>query len=987
MNREELIKWRIKEVKEKNLTDLYLSHCDLIRIPEEVFELEHLQHLDLRNNRIVFIPKEIAKLKKLKGLYLNNNKLKELPDEITDLKNLQVLKVEGNRLKRLPNEIANLKNLHYLYLSNNRLRTLPDGLFQLISLKVLHIKNNLLEALPQDISRLNRLEILDLTDNRLTRLPGEISHLTSLQLLFLSRNQLTDLPLEMFQLTHLIRLDLNFNKLTLLPDDISLLVSLRILNLEGNRLDVLSNEIFQLESLGILNLDGNLITELPEEIFHLKNLEYLSLSRNRVRKLPPEISQLKNLVYSGINQNPLEIPPIEIAGRGIEAIRNYFRQLEAQGDDYLHEADLILLGESGAGKTTLVGKLMNLEQELNPQQRPTAGISVTPWRFPYTLKENFKVNIRDFGGLEKMRVLNRYFIPKRSLCIVVLDNREEERDFYHWYNLVAWLTLQHKPVIMVLNHKYDRQKEIPAAVLESFATIPEVYSVDLGNNSGLEELLRAVRLQLKSLSHIGKEPLPKKWVAIRHALDELKEPFIYLPQFLKICIDHGVNDKDDALRISEYLHDIGFIFHFLEDDVLRKIIILDLGWVSEAIYSIFIDVGMRQREGVITIGDLKRTWKATKFKEMRNPLLRVLFNLELCYESSESGKYIVPVLLPQKAPGVSHFQNIAHSDILQFRYKYPFLPDGLLARLIVRLHHYIYAKMQWRSGMLLQIGEAIVEILENRFQKELRIRISGTNQTETLAFLRKEFKNLHGNYHNLEPDQLIPCNCKQCVSQRNPHFFSYPMLKEYRVRGRAKIVCKESLADVVIHGLIGDLQATTNQEPQMVDRIVRVTDDLGSAIKKRSTLFVAYAHSDESWLLRLRAHLKEFEDEGFDVETWDETQLATGKKWERELPQALAETKIILLLISTDFLICDPVANNELPPLLEEAERDGAVVLPLILKPCRFLKNPHLSQFSPTNDPAAPLISLVEGNQEMVFIRLIETIDENIRDINPTLTR
>jgi hypothetical protein len=144
---------------------------------------------------------------------------------------------------------------------------------------------------------------------------------------------------------------------------------------------------------------------------------------------------------------------------------------------------------------------------------------------------------------------------------------------------------------------------------------------------------------------------------------------------------------------------------------------------------------------------------------------------------------------------------------------------------------------------------------------------------------------------------------------------------------------------------------------------------------------------DDLWLQRLRAHLKEFEDEGFEVDTWNEGQLVEGKKWERELPQVLAETKIILLLITTEFLTSYPIANNEFPPLIEEAERDGAVVLPLILKPCRYHKNPHLSQFQPANDEKAPIISLTEGNQEVVFIRLMETIDENIRDINPSLTR
>jgi Leucine-rich repeat (LRR) protein len=987
MNTEQLVERRIKEAKENRSTDLYLSHCNLIQVPEEVFELDHLHHLDLRHNRLVYLPKELSKLSHLKGLYLNNNRLKELPDELTGLEKLQVLKVEGNRLKRLPEEISRLKNLRYLYLSGNHLRALPAGLFHLQRLKVFTASNNRLEALPEDIGRLDHLEVLDLNNNRLSRLPREISHLNSLQLLYLSRNQLMELPLELFHLTHLIRLDLNFNRLRALSDDISLLVSLQILNLEGNRLDRLSGEMFQLENLSILNLDGNRIGHLPEEIFLLKKLEYLSMSDNRLKKLPKEITHLKNLVYSGINKNPLEIPPIEIANRGIDAIRNYFKQLEVQGEAFLYEADVILVGETGAGKTTLRRKLLDSSFEPDPEEPPTLGIDVKAWEFPLSESLQLKANIRDFGGEKSIRYLDSFFLTKRSIYVVVLDNREDDSDFYYWYDFVELLTSQKLPVIIVFNRKYDNMKQIPAAVLANFTHMPDVFIVNLADNTGWIDLIESIRRHLKALPHVGKEPIPAEWVKIRQALTVETRPFIEVERFLDICKEHGITDKEAARHIGEFLHDLGFIIHFSKDPLLRKIIILDPRWPTEAIYRVLSNETMIKEGGRLDKSLLKKIWDTSPYMGVRSQLLNLMNNMELCYELGESGQYLVPSMLYQNSPGVSLFQNIPDAHLFRLRYRYSFMPKGILSRLMVRMSNYIYGKMQWRGGVLLHIGDAVAELLENRYPKELRIRISGESRAEALALLRKEIKALHDTYHYLEPLELIPCNCSQCVNRRNPRFYSYRLLKKYRQKGRYKVVCETSLEDVVIYGLIGELSPPPNQQPTQLDGIIRFGDNRPEIAARRSKILVAYSSIDSQWLERVRTHLREFEDEGFELDVWDDIQLNAGEKWEREIEEVIREIKIVILLISTDFLAADCIVNNELPPLLETAERDGAVILPLILKPSRFIKNPHMSQFQPVNDPEKPLIVLDEGRQEEVLIKLTEAIEDNLRDINPSLTR
>ncbi|MEI2781232.1 MAG: toll/interleukin-1 receptor domain-containing protein [Candidatus Competibacter sp.] len=147
----------------------------------------------------------------------------------------------------------------------------------------------------------------------------------------------------------------------------------------------------------------------------------------------------------------------------------------------------------------------------------------------------------------------------------------------------------------------------------------------------------------------------------------------------------------------------------------------------------------------------------------------------------------------------------------------------------------------------------------------------------------------------------------------------------------------------------------------------------------RQQVFISYAHADAKWLKRLQVHLKPLERD-HRIECWDDTRIQPGMDWRREIDQALARARVAVLLVSGAFLASDFIAKNELPPLLDAAEREGALILPIILGPCRFERTPELSRFQAANPPSKTL----EGMKKAEWEQVLKEIGERIEDFLKT---
>lgn len=145
----------------------------------------------------------------------------------------------------------------------------------------------------------------------------------------------------------------------------------------------------------------------------------------------------------------------------------------------------------------------------------------------------------------------------------------------------------------------------------------------------------------------------------------------------------------------------------------------------------------------------------------------------------------------------------------------------------------------------------------------------------------------------------------------------------------------------------------------------------------RPKLFISYSHVDTACVDRLLVHLKPLERANTII-CWSDKRLRTGDKWRAEIEKNLNEAVIAVLLISADFLASDFIVNNELPPLLIKADSKGLKILPVILKPCGFRRDPVLSTFQSANDPATPLLGMNPIEQEALYDKIAEEVAKEI---------
>ncbi len=612
-------------------------------------------------------------------------------------------------------------------------------------------------------------------------------------------------------------LDLRDCGLTRVPAEIGELVWLGFLNLTGNEGLTDLSSVAGLFSLQTLLVAGTQIRDLAP-LAGLSTLQTLDASRTQVRDLSPLLALISsrrlNVHWSsyGFTGNgiyvegcPLTIPPPEIVKQGNIAILNYFREL-AQGEvDHLYEAKVLIVGEGGAGKTSLLRRLYHPGQSLPMESETTRGIDIYRHEFKMKGGQRFRLNIWDFGGQEIYHATHQFFLTRRSLYVLVDDTRKDyksalDEGFKYWLELIEVFG-GHSPTLIFQNEKDGRSKAIDLeGIRRRYGNVKKLYAGDLAKTDAAKELGAGIEAYAASLSHMGDE-VPARWIMVRSDIEQLAEKQAYVPveKYFEIYGGHVEFDETKALLLSRYLHDLGVFLHFQDDALLARTVILQNEWATEAVFRVLDDETIKKKLGRFTHEDYARLWRDSAYARMHPELLALMQNFELCYEMRDTKPttWLAPQLLPPAKP--EEFVGWGKPEDLVLRYRYDFLPKGMISRLTVRLHRFVRdPQLAWITGVLFgRDGTAVlVEILAKGNEIELRAR--GPEHKALLSVVAADLDALNDSFEGLrgKVDRRIPCNCKQCRAVSDPYFFEQKALlrrKEHNVR---KVQCERSFEEV-----------------------------------------------------------------------------------------------------------------------------------------------------------------------------------------------
>ncbi|HMK26506.1 MAG TPA: leucine-rich repeat protein [Chitinophagaceae bacterium] len=1033
---------QIQEIKGlENITTLrklHLAHNQIQEI-KGLDKLIDLQLLHLADNKIQEI-KGLDKLIGLQLLHLADNKIREIKG-LDNLITLQQLFLSGNKIQEIKgldklivlqqlflsdNEIQEIKGLNnlfvlqQLYLTKNQIQEIK-GLDNLIALQVLYIVDNQIQEL-KGLDMLIALRLLHLAGNKIQEIKG-LDNLIALQVLYLVGNKIQEIK-GLGKLTGLQHLDLSQNQIQEIKG-LDNLITLQVLYIVNNKIQEIKG-LDNLITLQVLYLIGNKIQEI-KGLEKLTDLQQLDLSQNQIKDISPLLSLLtreKNSLKTAIKDkrqktigelnvkgNPLTTPPLAIVEKGNEAVLRFFNEKL----EFKFEAKILIVGEPEAGKTSLMKKLTDPTYLIPVEEDSTIGIQVIKWSCNHPKKPKpIQLNIWDFGGQEMQYLTHQFFLSSDALYILLTSARKDYDNLDYWFNIISLLgkneSNENSELMVVANEIKMKEGQVSKTFDEKkyrdlyphlpFTFLSVNLSTDADTDGRFDTLQHFIKEKIVQLPILGKR-LPIKWGIARTSLANLKVNYVPIQQYLKVCKKTGIDEKF-ALDLSSYLHKIGEVVHFKADDY----VILSPKWAVDGMYSILKRKDIEESDGHFTQQQVYEIWESAGYTHPECNLLLSLMSkdsFEVAYKIPwKKGEYIAPQLLSLSQPNY-HWDK---KDALHFRYFYPFMPKGIITRLIVRMHESIKYEngkgLVWRTGVILEKNGCIAKVQETKIvetgQQVIAIEILGNRANRKLLLydICSSIEGIHKDaFSKINFERQIPCNCEHCSKLDQPGFFDYSELIQYIKDEIEKIRCKlKPKNEINIQSLLQDIfdvdltllqHSFTYFAPKgtIIETIFGDPFDINKSEKGKKKIFISYSQKDKRLTLKngtvinfkeeLETHLKALSNLAL-AENWSDSDLMAGEGWDEKIKEQLADADIILFLVSANLIATKYVLEEEIPLAKYYNRKKHTVIIPVILNHCDWQSVPLFAESNVVPHKGNPVATY--DNRDEAYNEIVNKIKE-----------
>ncbi|MBK7870926.1 MAG: toll/interleukin-1 receptor domain-containing protein [Saprospiraceae bacterium] len=150
-------------------------------------------------------------------------------------------------------------------------------------------------------------------------------------------------------------------------------------------------------------------------------------------------------------------------------------------------------------------------------------------------------------------------------------------------------------------------------------------------------------------------------------------------------------------------------------------------------------------------------------------------------------------------------------------------------------------------------------------------------------------------------------------------------------------------------------------------------------------VFISYAHKDEAFKDELMIHLKPLERGGI-IDVWQDREIDAGDTWNAEIQEALLKARVILFLVSSDFMASDFIHREEMKRAIEKHKQDKVSIVPVWIRPSANSYS-ELDQFQSLPKDRKPVSKWDDRDEAWVnVVQALRRLFDKLNNPNPSTT-
>jgi len=181
--------------------------------------------------------------------------------------------------------------------------------------------------------------------------------------------------------------------------------------------------------------------------------------------------------------------------------------------------------------------------------------------------------------------------------------------------------------------------------------------------------------------------------------------------------------------------------------------------------------------------------------------------------------------------------------------------------------------------------------------------------------------------------------CAQCGLQ-----LEEPMVTELLQSAVFGVRCPRCAERVSLSGSASARETAVVATELIALRSELDTDRRGDVVAARRELapmdlFISYSHVDQELCEQLHTHLAQLRRDGL-ISVWHDRQISSGGEWGNEINRRLDSARIVLLLISPDFIKSEYCYEREMRRALQRRAAGQAQVIPIVVRAADWQTSP-----------------------------------------------